>query len=195
MASWQISRAGRIAGFCPFVEQILPIGNMKANCSLKRPIISEREYFWPAPGVSQVSGRCFRYSADRSGQGHPATGLGAPSAPPRCVSTPASPCRSFGMRSSSTDLRRGNGSPFRQAPSLGGHVKRCERETTICYADRFIPVVERERTAEDGDEPSTVPFLKRFTRSTSNTASICLSASFRPSPGRLQLRNSPPPTR
>jgi len=52
---------------------------------------------------------------------------------------------------------------FRQALSLGGHVNKGERGTTICYADRFIPKAERERAATDGDEPSAVPFLKRFT--------------------------------
>jgi len=51
---------------------------------------------------------------------------------------------------------------FRQALRLGGHVKQGERGTAVCYADRFIPKAERERAAQDGDEPSTVPFLKRF---------------------------------
>jgi antirestriction protein ArdC len=52
---------------------------------------------------------------------------------------------------------------FRQSLSLGGHVKKGERGTTICYADRFIPKAERARATADGDEPSAVPFLKRFT--------------------------------
>lgn len=52
---------------------------------------------------------------------------------------------------------------FRQALSLGGHVTKGERGTTICFADRFTPKAERERAAEQGSEPSTVPFLKRFT--------------------------------
>ena len=52
---------------------------------------------------------------------------------------------------------------FRQALSLGGHVRKGERGTTICYADSFIPRAERERAKEQGDDPNVVPFLKRFT--------------------------------
>ena len=52
---------------------------------------------------------------------------------------------------------------FRQALSLGGHVRKGERGTVICYADSFIPKAERERANEQGDDPSAVPFLKRFT--------------------------------
>ena len=51
---------------------------------------------------------------------------------------------------------------FRQALSLGGHVRKGERGTAICYADRFIPKKEQERAREHGDEPNAVPFLKRF---------------------------------
>ncbi|WP_027571481.1 ArdC family protein [Bradyrhizobium sp. WSM1743] len=52
---------------------------------------------------------------------------------------------------------------FRQALGLGGHVRKGERGTTVVYADRFIPEDERRRTAETGEEPGTIPFLKRFT--------------------------------
>ncbi len=52
---------------------------------------------------------------------------------------------------------------FRQALSLGGHVRKGERGTTICYADSFVPKAERERARQTGDDPSSVPFLKRFT--------------------------------
>lgn len=52
---------------------------------------------------------------------------------------------------------------FRQALSLGGHVRKGERGTTICFADSFLPKGERERAKESGDDPSSVPFLKRFT--------------------------------
>jgi antirestriction protein ArdC len=52
---------------------------------------------------------------------------------------------------------------FRQALSLGGNVRKGERGTTACYADSFIPRDEQERAREQGDEPSRVPFLKRFT--------------------------------
>jgi antirestriction protein ArdC len=52
---------------------------------------------------------------------------------------------------------------FRQALGLGGSVRKGEHGTTVCYADRFIPKDERQRAAQDGDEPNSIPFLKRFT--------------------------------
>jgi antirestriction protein ArdC len=52
---------------------------------------------------------------------------------------------------------------FRQALTLGGHVMKGERGTTVCYADRFTPRAEIERVAREGGEADTVPFLKRFT--------------------------------
>jgi antirestriction protein ArdC len=52
---------------------------------------------------------------------------------------------------------------FRQALSLGGHVRKGEKGTVICYADSFVPKGERERVKDSGDDPSRVPFLKRFT--------------------------------
>jgi antirestriction protein ArdC len=51
---------------------------------------------------------------------------------------------------------------FRQALDLGGHVRKGERGTAICYADRYIPKAEQARAQEQGDEPNAVPFLKRF---------------------------------
>lgn len=52
---------------------------------------------------------------------------------------------------------------FRQALSLGGHVRKGERGTTLVYADRFIPDDEKRRAAETGEEAQAIPFLKRFT--------------------------------
>lgn len=52
---------------------------------------------------------------------------------------------------------------FRQALALGGHVRKGERGTTVVYADRFIPDDERRRARDAGEEPQTIPFLKRFT--------------------------------
>mgnify|MGYP003668178485 FL=1 len=52
---------------------------------------------------------------------------------------------------------------FRQAKELGGNVRKGERGTTVCYADRFIPKAEFERAREAGEEPDAVPFLKRYT--------------------------------
>ncbi len=52
---------------------------------------------------------------------------------------------------------------FRQALSLGGHVRKGERGTTVVYADRFVPDDEKKRAAETGEEAQAIPFLKRFT--------------------------------
>jgi antirestriction protein ArdC len=52
---------------------------------------------------------------------------------------------------------------FRQALSLGGHVRKGELGTTVVYADRFVPNDERRRAAETGEDVQAIPFLKRFT--------------------------------
>jgi len=52
---------------------------------------------------------------------------------------------------------------FRQALSLGGHVRKGERGITVVYADRFVPKDEKRRAREDGEEAQAIPFLKRFT--------------------------------
>jgi antirestriction protein ArdC len=52
---------------------------------------------------------------------------------------------------------------FRQALSLGGHVRKGERGTTVVYADRFVPASEQERAQARGEEVRGVAFLKRFT--------------------------------
>ena len=52
---------------------------------------------------------------------------------------------------------------FRQALSLGGHVRTGERGTTVVFAHRFTPDAERDRAREQGEDPRAIPFLKRFT--------------------------------
>jgi antirestriction protein ArdC len=52
---------------------------------------------------------------------------------------------------------------FRQALTLGGHVRKGERGTTVVYADRFVPAEEKRRSRETGEEAQAIPFLKRFT--------------------------------
>jgi len=52
---------------------------------------------------------------------------------------------------------------FRQALSLGGAVRKGERGVTVVYADRFIPDDEKKRARDTGEDPQTIPFLKRFT--------------------------------
>lgn len=52
---------------------------------------------------------------------------------------------------------------FRQALNAGGHVRRGEKGTVICYADRFTPRGEEERARDEEREARQVAFLKRFT--------------------------------
>ncbi|WP_368508708.1 ArdC family protein [Bradyrhizobium lupini] len=51
---------------------------------------------------------------------------------------------------------------FRQALSLGGHVRKGERGTTVVYADRFVPAEQKRRASESGEDAQAIPFLKRF---------------------------------
>jgi antirestriction protein ArdC len=60
-------------------------------------------------------------------------------------------------------FRTQNWLTFRQALGLGGSVRKGEHGTTVVYADRFVPDAERKRAERDGDEPSAIRFLKRFT--------------------------------
>ena len=52
---------------------------------------------------------------------------------------------------------------FRQALGLGGNVRRGEKGTTICYADRFTPKDEEVRARDEDREARQIAFLKRFT--------------------------------
>ena len=52
---------------------------------------------------------------------------------------------------------------FRQAQAAGGNVRKGEKGTTVCYADRFTPKAEAERASDDEHEARTIAFLKRFT--------------------------------
>lgn len=52
---------------------------------------------------------------------------------------------------------------YRQAVALGGHVRRGERGTTVCFAERFTPRSEADRVRDEDREARQVAFLKRFT--------------------------------
>ncbi|WP_312218192.1 ArdC family protein [Sphingobium yanoikuyae] len=52
---------------------------------------------------------------------------------------------------------------YRQAEAAGGHVRKGEKGSVICYADRFIPKAEEERAGQEDREARTIAFLKRFT--------------------------------
>lgn len=52
---------------------------------------------------------------------------------------------------------------YRQAQAAGGNVRKGERGTTVCYADRFTPKDEQERARDEDREARQLAFLKRFT--------------------------------
>ncbi|MEZ5832893.1 MAG: zincin-like metallopeptidase domain-containing protein [Dongiaceae bacterium] len=77
---------------------------------------------------------------------------------------------------------------YRQALALDGHVRKGERGVTVFYADRFTPKDEIARAEAEGDEPNSIPFLKRFT--VFNAAQceglpLSLTASAAPLPARM----------
>ncbi|EIZ79214.1 antirestriction protein [Novosphingobium sp. Rr 2-17] len=51
---------------------------------------------------------------------------------------------------------------FRQCAAAGGHVRRGETGTVVCYADRFTPKDEVARAQSEDCEALQVAFLKRF---------------------------------
>ena len=52
---------------------------------------------------------------------------------------------------------------YKQAEKAGGNVKRGEKGTVICYADRFTPKDEAHKARSEDRDARTVAFLKRFT--------------------------------
>nr|NKB54617.1 DUF1738 domain-containing protein [Rhizobiaceae bacterium] len=51
---------------------------------------------------------------------------------------------------------------YKQAETLGGHVRKGEKSTTIVYADSFITREERRTAQNEHRDPQRVPFLKRY---------------------------------
>lgn len=52
---------------------------------------------------------------------------------------------------------------YRQAQAAGGTVRKGERGTTVCYADRFTPKDEQARAQDEDRDARQIAFLKRFT--------------------------------
>lgn len=52
---------------------------------------------------------------------------------------------------------------YRQAQAAGGNVRKGERGTTVCYADRFTPKGEQARARDEDRDARQIAFLKRFT--------------------------------
>jgi hypothetical protein len=51
---------------------------------------------------------------------------------------------------------------FLRALAAGGCVNKGERGQTVFYPDRFTPEAEKQRSAEQGGDARSIPFLKRF---------------------------------
>jgi antirestriction protein ArdC len=52
---------------------------------------------------------------------------------------------------------------YKQAAAAGGNVRRGEKGTVVCYADRFTPKDEAAKAQGEDREARTIAFLKRFT--------------------------------
>ncbi len=52
---------------------------------------------------------------------------------------------------------------YRQAQAAGGNVRKGERGTTVCYADRFTPKDEQARARDEDRDARQIAFLKRLT--------------------------------
>ncbi len=52
---------------------------------------------------------------------------------------------------------------YRQAQAAGGNVRRGEKGTVVCYADRFTPKGEEARARDEDRDARQIAFLKRFT--------------------------------
>jgi antirestriction protein ArdC len=52
---------------------------------------------------------------------------------------------------------------YRQAQAAGGNVRKGERGTTVCYADRFTPKGEEAQARDEDRDARQIAFLKRFT--------------------------------
>ncbi|MEP6826656.1 MAG: ArdC-like ssDNA-binding domain-containing protein, partial [Aestuariivirga sp.] len=52
---------------------------------------------------------------------------------------------------------------FKQALALGGSVRKGESGTHVYFADSFVPEKEKQKAKDEGTDPASVRFLKRYT--------------------------------
>ena len=52
---------------------------------------------------------------------------------------------------------------FKQALAMGGAVRKGESGTHIYFADKFVPEKEKQRAQDEGTDPASIHFLKRYT--------------------------------
>ena len=52
---------------------------------------------------------------------------------------------------------------FKQALAMGGVVRKGESGTHVYFADKFVPDKEKQKAQDEGTDPASVHFLKRYT--------------------------------
>ena len=52
---------------------------------------------------------------------------------------------------------------FKQALGMGGSVRKGESGTHVYFADKFVPEKEKQKAKDEGTDPASVHFLKRYT--------------------------------
>ena len=52
---------------------------------------------------------------------------------------------------------------FQQALAMGGAVRKGESGTHVYFADKFVPEKEKQKAQDEGADPESVHFLKRYT--------------------------------
>ena len=52
---------------------------------------------------------------------------------------------------------------FKQALAMGGAVRKGESGTHVCFADKFVPEKEKQKAQDEGTDPASIHFLKRYT--------------------------------
>jgi antirestriction protein ArdC len=52
---------------------------------------------------------------------------------------------------------------FKQALAMGGSVRKGESGTHVYFADKFVPEKEKQKAKDEGIDPASIHFLKRYT--------------------------------
>ena len=52
---------------------------------------------------------------------------------------------------------------FKQALAMGGSVRKGESGTHVYFADKFVPEKEKQKAQDNGTDPASIHFLKRYT--------------------------------
>lgn len=52
---------------------------------------------------------------------------------------------------------------FKQCLAMGGSVRKGGHGTHVYFADKFVPQMEQQRAKDEGNDPTSIHFLKRYT--------------------------------